>query len=76
MHKHQIQMDPVHEPRRSFWAIGIVGVVSLLFFLFWFTEYQKQTERPLAPETTQTTSLDLLQASIINSTIPDFTEEF
>lgn len=68
----------VQEPRHTTWAIWIIVVVVVLFGAFWYISLLRQ-EKPV-PEpiarTAPSPSLDTLQATVINSAIPDYSSQF
>jgi hypothetical protein len=67
----------VQEPKTS-WAIWIVILVVILFGAFWYISLSRQEEsvpEPIA-HTTPSPSLDTLQATVINSAIPDYSSQF
>lgn len=67
----------VQEPQRSSWAIWIVIIVVILFGAFWYVE-KREVPTPQAPivQTSPKTSLDTLQANVLNSEIPDYSSQF
>lgn len=68
--------NKLHEPRRSFWALWIIVSVMIAFGIFWYTQTQKESRISAAPIQNNSLSVDSLQAAVINSEVPDFSEEF
>jgi hypothetical protein len=71
--------DQLHEPRKSFWAIWIIIIVVIIFGWFWYVEQAKQSSMAQVPKVSApspSVSLESLQATVINSQIPDYAEQF
>lgn len=69
--------DQLHEPRRTTWALWIILIVLIVFGTFWYIEHQKAIiPPPLSTQPATSFPLDTLQASVIQSEIPDFSEGF
>ena len=70
--------DQIHEPRRTTWAWWIILVVVIAFGIFWYSEQSKDIAPVVSPisSTSSQTSLDSLQAAVIESEIPDYSQEF
>lgn len=66
----------VQEPQHSSWAIWIVIIVVILFGAFWYTERSKESNVTPLPVAKTMPSVDTLQATVIESEIPDFSSQF
>lgn len=65
----------VQEPKTS-WAIWIVILVVILFGAFWYTQSSKDTPKVPQPIAHTPSPLDTIQATVINSSIPDYSSQF
>jgi|GEM_PF-5376213 len=70
--------EELHGPTRSSWALWIIVCIVVLFGGFWLLMERsirsKQASRPIV--TSPTAPLESLQAAVIESVIPDFSEGF
>lgn len=66
----------LHEPRRSAWAFWILLVVGIAYGAFWYIEQPRSIPKPTTPARESSLPIDSLQAAVISSEIPDFSQEF